>query len=126
MRALTKHAVNNMTNTHPDVLINLSTRLHATQDVKNSLLNIVDTGEKRLQIFGQGTLESGDSCSFCNPINKSGMKTFADMAKKTKFKCGKGGVVTAAIIVRRLCSAEPCRWRGADMTFIWPTFSATR
>ena len=28
---------------------------------------------------------------------KSGMKTFADLAKKTKCKCRKGGVVTTAI-----------------------------
>ena len=62
MRALTKHAFNNMTNpfepeSHPDVLINLSTGLHAKQDVKQSFLNIVGSGEKRLQRFVHGTLE---------------------------------------------------------------------
>ena len=41
------------------------------------------------------------------------MKTFADMAKKTKFKCGRGGVVTAAInpeiVFRRAMSLARCR-----------------
>ena len=40
------------------------------------------------------------------------MKTFADMAKTTQFKCGKGGVVTAAIspeiVFRRALSLARC------------------
>jgi len=46
--------------------------------------------------------------------SKSWMKTFADMAKKTKFKCGKGGVVTAAIspeiVFLRALSLARCRY----------------
>ena len=41
------------------------------------------------------------------------MKTFADMAKHTKFKCGKGGVLAAAIspeiVFRRALSLARCR-----------------
>ena len=94
---------------HPGVLINW-----ATQDVHNSLLNIVCAGEKRLQRFVHGTLESGESCSFYSHIKKSGMKTFADIAKHTKFKCDKGGVVAAAIspeiVFRRVLSLARCRY----------------
>ena len=87
VRALTKHAVNNLTNpfepeSHPDVLINLSTGLHATQDVQNSLRNIVDAGEKRLQRVVHGTLESGESCRFYSPINKSGMTNLLTWQKR--------------------------------------------
>ena len=43
------------------------------------------------------------------------VKTFADMAKKTKFKCGKGCVVTTAIspeiVFRRALSLSLARCR---------------
>ena len=44
-----------------------------------------------------GPIESCETCSFYSPIYKSPLKTFADTAKKTKFVCGKGGVVTGGI-----------------------------
>lgn len=60
-----------------------------------------------------GALESGETCSFYSPINKSGLITFAGMAKKAKLKCGKGGVVTAAIspeiVFRRALPLARCR-----------------
>ena len=66
-----------------------------------------------MQRFVHDPLESGESCSFYSPIKTSGIKTFADMAKKTKFKCGKGGVVTAAIspeiVFHRALSLASCR-----------------
>ena len=34
-------------------------------------------------------------------------------------------VLWQQLLIRRwLCSAEPCRWWGAEMTFLWPPFSA--
>ena len=89
VQALTRHAVNNTTNpfkpeSHPEALINLPTGLHATMDVQNSLLNIASTGEEKLERSVFGALKSGETCSFYNPISKSGLKIFADMAKKMK------------------------------------------
>ena len=61
-----------------------------------------------------GTLESGESCSFYSHIKKSGMKTFADIAKHTKFKCDKGGVVAAGIsseiVFSSVLSLARCRY----------------
>ena len=52
MRALTKHAVNNMAssfepNAHPYVLSNLFTGLHAKVDLHNSLIEGIRAGEEK-------------------------------------------------------------------------------
>ena len=41
-------------------------------------------------------LTSDKTQSFYSPIKKSGLKTFADMNKKTKFKSGDGGIKAGA------------------------------
>ena len=80
----------NMTNpfdvdSHPDVLINISTGVHAAPEVQESLLSAVDTGQRQLEQFVKSTLSTDETRSFYSPISKSGIKTFADMSKKARY-----------------------------------------
>ena len=58
MRAVTKHAVNNMASwfepsAHPYVLSNLFTGLHAKMDLPNSLLESISEGEEKRERFAE-------------------------------------------------------------------------
>ena len=58
VRAVTKHAVNNMTssfefNAHPYVLSNLFTGLHAKVDLHNSLFESISAGEEKRERFAE-------------------------------------------------------------------------
>ena len=83
------HINNNMTNpfdadSHPEgILLNISSGLHAPQDVQQSLLSAVKTGEKRFCAFVKETLSTEGKTSFYAPIARSGLKTFSDVNKKT-------------------------------------------
>ncbi|EMP34091.1 Zinc finger and BTB domain-containing protein 11 [Chelonia mydas] len=60
--ALPKHVFNNITNpfdpkSDPGVLTNISTVLHATSDVQESLLKIADIGEEQMERFVKGILK---------------------------------------------------------------------
>jgi hypothetical protein len=84
------HIQTNMTNpfdvsSHPETtLVNISSGLHASKEVQDSLLGTLGTGQKQLETFVQDCLSTGSNKSFYSPIHKSGVKTFTDMAKKTK------------------------------------------
>jgi hypothetical protein len=82
---------------HPEVLVNISTGMHATNEVQASLPKAADTGQKQMEYFIKGTLSTGEERSFYSPITQSGVKTFADMTKKTKFKSSKGGIAVATM-----------------------------
>lgn len=87
---LVEHIQSNMTNPfdtamHPEsALVNISTGLHASDEVKSSLANVVNTGKQRLEAFAHGTLSSEGTRSFYAPIQRSGLKTFSDMLKPTR------------------------------------------
>ena len=58
VRALTKHAVNNMAswfepNAHPYVLSNLFTWLHAKVDLHNSFLESISAGKEKQERFAE-------------------------------------------------------------------------
>lgn len=82
---------------HPGVLIIISTELHVTSDVQESLLKGAHVGEEQMERFVRGALDSDGTHSFFSPVKKSGIKTFADMARKTRFKSGKGRTITVAV-----------------------------
>ena len=116
--AITKHVLNNMTNpfepeSHPDVLVNISTGLHASQEVHKSLLKLADVGSEIMEMFVTESMTSGKTQSFYSPIKKSGLKTFADMNRKTKFKSGSGGMkagsISPEIVFRRALMLSRCR-----------------
>ena len=58
------------------VLINISTGLQATDEVKDSLLEAVDTGKAKLDSFVRSNLELGSNGNFYSPISRLKLKTF--------------------------------------------------
>jgi hypothetical protein len=53
---------------HPTPLINISTGMHASREVQDSLLNCVEQGTKMVKSFVDGSLSEDQSRSFNNPI----------------------------------------------------------
>ena len=92
--AVTHHIVNNMTDpfcvsSHPDgVLINISTGMHATKEVQQSLIATVDMGKLNSLKFLKERLALESTNSLYDAIPKSGLKTFDDMSKKTVIRVG--------------------------------------
>ena len=92
VRALISHLKNNMTNPFDcsfldhNVLINISTSMHATEEVQTSFLNAVKNGKDQMKAFVTRTFSESKRESLCSPISRSGVKTFGDMAKETKIK----------------------------------------
>ena len=92
VRALISHLKNNMTNTFDcsfldhNILINVSTGIHATEEVQSSLLNAVKNRKDQMETFVTRTFSESKRESLCSPISRSGVKTFGDMAKETKIK----------------------------------------
>ncbi len=83
---------------HPDgTLVNISTGLHATPEVQSSLLNVVKNGRIASEKFVKNCLSKEGNDSFYSTINKSKLKTFADLAKKTTLKTKGGSGVGASI-----------------------------
>ena len=82
---------------HPPKLVNISTGMHATKDVQDSILSAIDEGERMLKSFVEGSLSEGHSRSFYSPIQRSKLKTFEDMTKKKKLKCRSGDILNVHI-----------------------------
>ena len=98
---------------HPPELVNISTGLKASKEVQESLLNAVDTGTEMSKKFIDSALSEGMSRSFYGPIQRSNIKTFSDMNKKTKLKCRSGetvqGNINPELIFRRALALTKCR-----------------
>jgi hypothetical protein len=71
---------------HPPCLMNISTGMHATREVHDSLLSAVNEGEKKGRKFANSALSVGQSVSLYSPISKSQLKTFEHMNAKTSLK----------------------------------------
>jgi hypothetical protein len=54
---------------HPALLINISTGMHASKDVQDSLLNSIDEGTKMAKSFVKGSLSNGQSDIRLLPFN---------------------------------------------------------
>jgi hypothetical protein len=115
---LIDHIRNKMTDSfdvalHPALLITISTGMHASKDVQDSLLNSIDEGTKMAKSFVEGSLSDGQSRSFYNPIRRSKLKSFEDMTRTTKLKCPSGDIVNVHInpelVFRRALVLANCR-----------------
>ena len=82
---------------HPHELVNISTGLHASKEIQDFLLNAVDTGNTMAKKFITTSLSENMSGSFYGPIQRSNIKTFADMHKKTKLRCRSGEIIKSNI-----------------------------
>ena len=110
VRALISHLKNNTTNPfdcsflNHNVLINISTGMHATQKIQSSLLNAVKNGKDQMEAFVTRTFSESKRESLYIPISRSGVKTFGDMAKETKIKVQgqiKYGIISSEVVFRR-------------------------
>ena len=93
-QAMYNHLVNNMTNPFqlevlPAALINISTGVHASKGVEQSLLGVITRGTQMMENFVKGSLSTEGTSSFYKAIPRSGLQTFSDMAKQTKIRVGK-------------------------------------
>ena len=79
---------------HPPCLMHISTGMHATREVQDSLLSAVNEGEKKGRNFVNSALSVGQSVSFYSAISKSKLKTFEHMNAKTYLKCKSGEIIT--------------------------------
>ncbi|CAC5420189.1 unnamed protein product [Mytilus coruscus] len=82
---------------HPPCLINISTGMHATSEVQDSLLSAVNEGENMYRKFVNSALSVDQIRSFYSPITKSKLKTFEHMNAKTTLKCKSGEIITGHI-----------------------------
>ena len=69
VQLIINHVNDRMTNpfdasSHPKALINISTGMHATREIQESLTGTVDEGMKMLQSFVNGTLREGNNRDF--------------------------------------------------------------
>ena len=98
---------------HPeDVLINISTGLHASPEVQESLLRAVEKGEAMRDSFVESAFSLTSEKSFYDPLQRSRLKTFSDMAKPTVVRCaGKAIEVTInpEIVFRRALAISKAR-----------------
>ena len=110
IRALISHLNNNMTNPFDcsfldhNVLIKISTGMHATEKAQSSLLNAVKKGKDQMEAFVTRTFSESKRESLSSPISRSGVKTFGDMAKETKMKVQgqiKRGITSSEVLFRR-------------------------
>ena len=65
-----------------NVLINISTGMHATEEVQSSHLNAVRNSKDQMEAFVTRTFSESKRESLHNPISRLGVKTFGDMAKE--------------------------------------------
>ena len=77
--------------------MNISTGMHATREVQDSLLSAVNEGEKQCRSFVNSALSVGQFVSFYSPNSKSKLKTFEHMNAKTYLKCKSGEIITGHI-----------------------------
>jgi hypothetical protein len=102
VQAIVNHLNETMTDSfdieaHPPCLMNISTGMHATREVQDSLLSAVNEGEKNCRKFVNSALSVGQSVCFYSPISKSQLKTFEHMNAKTSLKCKSGEIITGHI-----------------------------
>ena len=74
-------------------------------------------GQQQVESFVKKTLSSEGTGSFYSPVHRSGLLTFADMAKSTKFTCGNKTVdanVNAEVVFRRALTIAKVR-KGVQM-----------
>jgi hypothetical protein len=74
VQAIVNHLSETMTDpfdiqAHPPCLMNISTGMHATREVQDSLLSAVNEGEKKSRNFVSNALSVGQSVSFYSPIS---------------------------------------------------------
>ena len=93
--AISTYIRQNMTNpfkvtTDTVKLVNMSTGLHASSVVQESIGKVMETGSFKAKFFVEKTFEGqcDTRSSLYDPISKSGLKTFTEMNKKTKLKAG--------------------------------------
>jgi hypothetical protein len=99
VQAIVNHLNETMTDpfdieAHPPCLMNISTGMHATTEVQDSLLSAVSEGGKKCR---NSALSVGQSVSFHSPISKSKLKPFEHMNAKTSLKCKSGEIITGHI-----------------------------
>ena len=95
-----------------EVLINISTGIHASPEVQESLLGAKDNGLHRIKRFVKSSFSTQQTSSFYSPISRSGVLTFSDMTKKAKFLCKQGsktGGISPEVIFRRALNIAGCR-----------------
>ena len=96
VRKVITHISKNMTNTfdvtsNQGALVHLASGLHASEDVKTSLLGVADRGRQQMKDFISNRLTPDGKLNFHDRIPKSGIDTFTSMVKKTKLSAsGKG------------------------------------
>ena len=96
VRKLVSQINNNMWNPFktdgdlPNVLINISTGMHATPEVEKDLLDCVKTGKKKFEIFVERSLSAEGQGNFHDPIKKSNLKTFKGLNKSMKINTSQG------------------------------------
>ena len=83
--------------------MNISTGMHATREVQDSLLSAVNEGEKKCRNFVKSALSVGQFVIFYSPISKSKLITFEHMNAKTSLKCKSGEIITV-ISIQKLFS----------------------
>ena len=99
-----EHIVNNAANQFEtdnsiEVLVNITTVMHVSIEIQNYLLNSVDFGQGKLEIFVKSTLSLDKSnYSFYSPIKRT---PFANMKKKTTLPSKSGNKVAALEFVFR-------------------------
>jgi hypothetical protein len=102
VQAIVNHLNETMTDpfdieAHPPCVMNISTGMHATREVQDSLLSAVNEGEKKCRNFVNSALSVGQSVHFYSPFSKSKLKTFEHMNAKTSLKCKSGEIISGHI-----------------------------
>ena len=101
------------TDARPEVLINISTGIHASPEVQESLLGAKDTGLHQMERFVKSSFSTQQTSSLIySPISRSGVLTFSDMTKKAKFLCKQGsktGGISPEVIFHRALNIAGCR-----------------
>jgi hypothetical protein len=113
-----EHVKQRMTNlfdvaSHPKSLVNMSTGLHAPTEIEVALTNAFDNDIKMVKAFVHGALAEGNNADFYSPISRSKLKTFTDLIKTPKLKCGPVEIlnvhISPELIFRRALVLAGCR-----------------
>ena len=97
---------------HPSDLVNISTGLHASEKVQQSLLTAKEKGTKAFHSFVHDRLSTDGTKSIWDPISRSGLTTFTDLNKPTKLSSASRKIkaaVSAEVIFRRSLAISETR-----------------
>jgi hypothetical protein len=102
VQAIVNHLNETMTDSfdieaHPPCLMNISTGMHATRKVQDSLLSAVNEGENKCRNVVNSALSVGQCVHFYSPISKSKLKTFEHMNANTSLNGKSGEIITGHI-----------------------------